>query len=452
MKINEEYTLKIEKLTSEGKGIARLNNFVIFVENTCPQDIIRAKITHIKKNYAYAEITEIVSPSINRIQPICPMQKICGSCQIQYINYDEQLRIKKEIVEDCMKPILTDNLQIENVISSPETEHFRHKVQVPVRETKVSKKLLIGYFKPKSHEIINIKFCPIQTKTSDKIINFIREEAKNYKITGYDEKKHLGDLKHVVIRSSTLNEYLVTFVINNSHFGENYKKFAKALSQKFAEIKGICININTKKTNLILTDKTICIYGEEYITEKILDKTFKIGANTFFQVNPKSAENIFKYVKEEIEKNNKEPKVLDAYAGIASFGIVVCDVAKSVLSVEENPNSTALAQEVIKLNNIQNVEVKTADTGKFLETCKEKFDVIILDPPRKGCDKRALDESLRLCDGTIIYVSCNPATLARDLKYLKENGCVIKSVKPFDMFCHTLHVENVAIIKTNKNN
>ena len=154
----------------------------------------------------------------------------------------------------------------------------------------------------------------------------------------------------------------------------------------------------------------------------------------------------------EVEKNNNKPKVLDAYAGIASFGIVVCDVAKTVLSVEENPDSTALAQEVIKLNNIQNVEVKTADTGKFLETCKKKFDVIILDPPRKGCDKRTLDESLRLCDGTIIYVSCNPATLARDLKYLKENGCVIKSVKPFDMFCHTLHVENVAIIETNKNN
>ena len=247
-------------------------------------------------------------------------------------------------------------------------------------------------------------------------------------------------------------DILLTFVINAEKTSVVLSQLAQDVFNKYSKIKGVCANFNTSKSNIILGRESELICGESEIEEKILDKTFKIGANTFFQVNPKSAENIFKYVKEEIEKNNKEPKVLDAYAGIASFGIVVCDVAKSVLSVEENPNSTALAQEVIKLNNIQNVEVKTADTGKFLETCKEKFDVIILDPPRKGCDKRTLDESLRLCDGTIIYVSCNPATLARDLKYLKENGCVIKSVKPFDMFCHTLHVENVAIIETNKNN
>lgn len=179
--------------------------------------------------------------------------------------------------------------------------------------------------------------------------------------------------------------------------------------------------------------------------ETILDKTFKIGASTFFQVNPQSAENIFKYVKEEVLKLNN-PTVLDAYAGIAAFGITVSDAAEKVISVEENNASVEKAQEVLQLNKITNVELCAEDTTKYLKSIKRKFDITILDPPRKGCTKEALDETLRHTKSKIIYVSCNPATLARDLKYLREKGCIIESIQPFDMFCHTYHIENVAVI------
>ena len=178
-----------------------------------------------------------------------------------------------------------------------------------------------------------------------------------------------------------------------------------------------------------------------------MDKTFRIGPNTFFQVNPKSAENIFRHVKEYIQNNFENPIILDAYAGITSFGICISDICKKVVSVEENKEATELARETAKVNNIENVEIHNQDAAKFFEKEKRKFDAIILDPPRKGCTKESLDEACRLSKGKIIYVSCNPATLARDLKYLKEEkGATIESIQPFDMFCHTYHIENVAII------
>ena len=442
MNINDELILKVEKISSEGKGICRYNGFVVFVENACPGDTLKCKITHLTKSFAEAVILEIVEPSKHRIKPMCPMQKVCGSCQIQFIDYDYQVELKKQIVEDTKKSILPDyELEIKMPIKSPEIKAFRHKVQVPVRETKVA-----GYFKPKSHELINIKYCPIQTETSDKIIDFIRNEAKNYNIKGYDEDKHYGELKHIVIRSSTLNQYLVTLVINSKVFGEKYKYFAKALMTNFKSVKGVCININPKKTNVILSEKTICLEGSEYIEEKILDKTFKIGTNTFFQVNPKSAENIFRYVRDYVKENFAAPMILDAYAGVGAFGIILSDIAKKVVSIEENRSSVDLGKKLLKLNNISNMEMHCEDAEKFFKKEKRQFTVTVLDPPRRGCSEKSLENALKLTSNKIIYVSCNPATLFRDLKYLIKKGAKVESVQPFDMFVHSYHIENVAII------
>ena len=194
-------------------------------------------------------------------------------------------------------------------------------------------------------------------------------------------------------------------------------------------------------------NKTECICGSDYVEETILDKTFKIGANTFFQINPKSAENIFEYVKRYITSNFENPIVLDAYAGITSFGIVVSDICKKVVSVEENKEACQLAKEVAKRENITNLEIHNMDAGEYFTGEERRFDVIILDPPRKGCTEKSLDEAYRLSKNTIIYVSCNPATLARDLKYLTTKGAKVETIQPFDMFCHTYHIENVAIIK-----
>ena len=240
---------------------------------------------------------------------------------------------------------------------------------------------------------------------------------------------------------------MLTLVLNSKKSFKNAKDFAAYIFESFDEISGVCFNYNDKKTNVILSSKTELICGKDFVEEKIIDKVFKIGANTFFQVNPKSAENIFKYVKEYIQNNYKSPIVLDAYAGVSSFGICISDVCQKVVSVEENEYSTNLAKEIIKINSINNIEINNMDAGKFFQKETRKFDAIILDPPRKGCSKESLDNALKLSKGKIIYVSCNPATLARDLKYLTEQGCIVESIQPFDMFCHTFHIENVAIIK-----
>lgn len=448
MKINDEHIVKIEKLTNLGLGLAKIDNFVVFIENACPQDVVKIKLTKVNKNFANATITEIIEPSSHRIQPFCPMQKICGACQLQFIDYDYQLQIKQQIVQETIRTIAGLDINIPKTIPSPEIKNYRHKIQYPISQTKNSGRILAGYYKPKSHEIVNIKYCPIQPQICDEIIQFIREKAFDFGIQGFNEKKHTGDLRHVVIRSSKINgKNLVVLVVNATKTFDRLKDFAKSIYDEFQEVCGVCVNYNSKKTNVILGKKSECLYGEEFVEEQIIDKTFKIGANTFFQVNPKSAENIFKYVKDYIANNFDSPTILDAYAGISSFGIVMSDVCKKVITVEENTESCNLAKIVAKNNSIKNIEINNMDAAKFFAKEKRQFDAVILDPPRKGCTEESLEEAYRLTKNTIIYVSCNPATLARDLRYLTDKGCKVESIQPFDMFCHTYHVENVAIIK-----
>ena len=447
MQTGELYNVVVEKLSNLGTGITRVDGIVVFIENACPKDSLKIKITKVNKNFASAEIAEIIEPSPYRVTPFCPVQKVCGACQIQFADYDYQLELKRQIVQDSLCSIGGIDIDVPLTIPSPDNKVYRYKIQYPVSQTKVSKRLLAGYYKPQSHEIVNIKYCPIQPEICDKIIEFIRVNAQKFSVSGYDEKIHTGDLRHAVLRvSSDSGKVLVTLVINSKKTSKKFEDFAEEIYKNFNEVTGVCLNFNHKQTNVILSENTVCVTGQSFVEEKVLGKTFKIGADTFFQVNPKSAENIFSYVKDEIKKSYS-PVVLDAYAGIATFGILVSDTAKSVVSVESNKNSIEKAKEVLELNNIQNVELFAQDTTKYLKSVKRKFDVTILDPPRKGCTKDSLDETLKHTKEKIIYVSCNPSTLARDLKYLTEKGCKLKSVQPFDMFCHTYHVETVAVIE-----
>lgn len=442
--------VRIEKLSNLGYGVAHIDGYVVFVNNACPGDNVKIHITKKNKNYGYAEITEIIMPSEYRVEPFCRMQKVCGACQIQYIEYSAQLKYKKEIVADTMRSIFGSELIIKDVIPSPDIQKYRHKIQYPISETKDSKRILAGYYKTASHELVNIKHCPIQPESADLIMDYIREAAKECNVSGYLENSHKGLLRHVVIRSSAYNnKNLVVLVINNSKCPNNIKNLANKIYSASDNVTGVCVNYNNKKTNLILGDKTECIIGRDYIEESLCDKIFKIGAKTFFQVNPKSADNIFRYVRDFLSKNYNEPTVLDAYAGIAAFGICVADISKSVTCIEESQESIELANAIIKENNINNIQLLCGDAGKHFEKLlKEKylFDVTILDPPRKGCSEESLNYALKLTKSKIIYVSCNPATLARDLKFLSQNGAKIENIQPFDMFPHTYHIENVAII------
>lgn len=451
MKVNDEIVVKIEKLSNLGFGIAKVDGMVVFVENACPNDELKVKITKVNKNFANAVISEIASPSEYRTEPFCPMQKVCGACQLQFIDYQYQLKFKKEIVEDAMRSIGNIDVEVADVVPSPEIKEYRCKVQYPIGQTKVSKKLLAGYYKPKSHEIVNIKYCPIQPEICDKIIGFVREKGSELGITGYNEKKHVGDLKHVVIRhSKATGKNLVILVLNAKRSFKKIEDLANEIYSNFKEVSGVCVNFNPNKTNLIMTNNTEVLVGKGYTKERILDKTFRIGPNSFFQVNPKSAENIFGYVKDYIKNNFDNPTVFDAYAGVTTFGITVSDVCKKVVSVEESKDAVNWADETLKNNEITNVELHNMDAEKFFEkelkTKKRRFNITIIDPPRKGSTEKTLDYVFELTKDKIIYVSCNPATLARDLKYLIAKGAKVESIQPFDMFCHTYHVETVVVI------
>ena len=449
--IPQEITVEVEKLSNLGYGIAKIDGYVIFIEGACPGDTVKIRIGKKNKNYANAKVLEVIKPSKDRIEPFCPMQKICGACQLQFIDYNAQLKFKKEIVEDTMRNILGEIPEIRDVIPSPKIKEYRHKIQYPVSETKDSKRIIAGYYKSGTHELVNIKYCPIQPDYCDKIIEFIKEKAKEYGVSGYRENS--GELRHIVIRTSEYNKKsLVVLVINSDKITENIKSLAGRIYKEPENISGVAVNFNNKNTNVILGDKTEILEGEGFIEEKLCDKIFKVGTKTFFQVNPQSADNIFRYVKEYISQNFSRPKILDAYAGITAFGICLSDIAEKVVSVEEVKESVELAQEVVKENQTGNIELHNMDAGRFFEKelkSGESFDITILDPPRKGCTKESLDYAYKLTKKQIIYVSCNPATLARDLKYLKEKGCKIEYIQPFDMFPHTYHIENAAIININ---
>ena len=448
LKQNDELILKIEKLSNLGFGIARYENLVIFIKGACPQDIIKTMISKVNKTYAFGDILEFITPSPHRVLPFCNMQKICGACQIQFIDYEYQLTLKKEIIKDAMRSIACSDFEIKNVIPSPRQTECRRKSQYSVCQVKKTGNFKIGYYQDKSHDVVNVKHCPIQPVICDKVIDYIRGNANRFGLTGYNELDHTGDLRHIVIRSSASNgNLLVVFVINNNFVSKNLKKLAEDVFKAFPEIIGVSVNFNDLRTNVMLTGRTECVYGSDVLNEKVCGVDFLIGANTFFQVNIESAANIFGFIKDHIKKTFQNPTVLDAYAGITTFGFILADICDLVVSVEENVESVRLASLVRKMNNISNVELHCGDAGEFFAKENRKFDVVILDPPRKGCSVESLDNAVKLAKSQIIYVSCNPATLARDLKYLIEKGAKVRFIQPFDMFCHTYHVESVAIIE-----
>lgn len=450
IKCNDELELRVEKLTYQGSALARTEDgFVVFVKNAAPCDLVKVKITKANKNWAVGEIIEILEESKHRKKPICPLFNACGSCSYQYVDYDFLLQEKNNMLKEAFYGLGYD-VEFRKPCASPKIEEYRHKIQYRVSETKNSKRLLVGYFKEKSHDIVNIKFCPIQPKIADEMAEFLRQ---NWSLGGYVEKTHKGLLRSFIVRfSSDLQNALVTLVLNLeeknfSQFEFKLCDFAKKMSEKFPQIKGVSVNFNSEKTNNILGQKFKTIFGEEFIYENLGDeKKYKISPSSFFQVNPHCAKEIFDEVKGYIDDGSV---ILDAYGGVGAIGIWCASCAKKVVLVEESESSIKDAKENFKLNNVEKYEIFLADAKaqfrKFIKE-KKKFSHIIIDPPRKGCDREAL-EILSQLGEKIIYVSCNPQTLVRDLKILGELGFVAKSTRAFDMFPFSYHIESVTMIE-----
>ena len=453
MKKNEEYIVDIIDNGYEGEGIAKIDNFTVFIPGAIKGEKIKILIVKVTTSYAFGKILEIIESSKDRIEDIdCTTYKRCGGCNLRHINYEKTLELKKEIVQNLVNKNLKINLQVKDTVGMDNPFNYRNKAQYPVGLNKEGKPV-IGVFANRTHEVIETKECMIQNKESEKIAKYICDFADRNNISVYNESTGKGLLRHIVIKVGIkTNEMMCVLVLNGREFN-NEEVLVKELTNKFPNIKTIVKNINTKNTNVILGKENINIYGEGYIFDKLGDYTFKISPLSFYQINPTQTEKLYNLALKKAELTGNEV-LLDLYCGIGTIGIFMARNAKQVYGIEIVEDAIKDAKENCKINNISNAKYYAGDTEKLLADLVEKEniipDVIIVDPPRKGLDKTTIENIKKMKVKKVVYISCNPATLIRDLKCLTENYN-IQEIQPVDMFPFTSHVEVVCNMSLKQN-
>lgn len=448
MKKNEEYIVEIIDNGIEGEGIAKIDGQVIFVPNAIKGEKVKIKILKVSSKFCYAKVLEVIDISFFRREIDCVNYEKCGGCNMRHIDYDYTLKIKKENVENTLKKALGREIKLDEIIKMEEPFFYRNKLQFPVGVNEENKNVM-GVFAERSHRIIETRECLIQDKDAQKIANDIINFSNENGISGYNEESLTGILRHIVIRvGKKTGEIMVTLVVNDMKIPKELE-IVEFLTEKYPNIKTIVKNLNNKKTNVILGEQNDIIFGDGYITDILLNKKFKISNMSFYQVNPIQTEKLYSKAIEYSELTGKET-VFDLYCGIGTIGICAVDKVKKLYGIETISEAIDDAKENAKINNISNAEFFVGDVEKklpeFIDERNIVPDVVFVDPPRKGCDKNALDTLLKIKPKKIVYVSCNVATLARDLKILEENY-ELKKVSICDMFPWTHHVECIVSLK-----
>lgn len=449
MRINELIEIDITDNGMNFEGIGRYNDKVVFVPGTIVGERVQARVVKDTHNYTLAKVENILTKSDARKYEDCMSYHGCGGCVCQHINYDKTLDIKENIVKNTLRKQDIDENLVESIYGMGVPYNYRNKVQYPVRNIKGRN--AIGMFSEKSHKLIEVNNCAIQDKDINEIAKFMFECINKEKITCYNEEKETGDLKNIMVRKGIhTNEVLCIFVATNENIANSnaIKNIVQELTKKYESIKGIVANINETKGNVILGNKNIVLYGEDRITDRIGDKTFYISTNSFFQVNTQMAEVLYS-VLERMLKLDRQETVLELYSGVGTIGIFLADKVKKLYGVEIVEDAVKMAEENLKLNKVQNAKYIAGDAKQELEKLQKQnvyFDTLIVDPPRKGLDDEGIKTILKLKPNKIGYVSCNPATLARDLNRLSEIYDIEK-INLVDMFPWTSHVESVALLK-----
>ena len=448
---NKEYILDIVSQGYEGEGIAKINDtFPIFIEGALNGERVNVRIVKSKKNFAYGKLLEVIEPSLERCEAKCSIHKRCGGCKLQHSTYKEQLNFKFERVKDCITKIgKLDESIVQFPLGMDEPWGYRNKVQLPIGM--VNGELKIGFFAPRSHEIIDMETCLIQDEIADKVVGITRSwikknNIKPYNIDGkYDET---GILRHIMIRRGfTTNEVMVVLVTNGSKL-PNKDEFISLITENIPGIKSIVQNINSKPTNVILGQECITLWGDPRISDYIGEFKFNISPLSFFQVNPIQTEVLYNKALEYAGLTGDET-VFDAYCGTGTITLFLSQKAKKVYGVEIIPQAIENANINAKENNVNNVEFFVGESEVVIPDLINKgikADVVVVDPPRKGCDVKLLNAITNIDAKKIVYVSCDPSTLARDLAILEGNGYKTVKVQPVDMFPHTAHIENVALL------
>lgn len=466
---NQEYEITIEDMGNEGEGIGHIDGMAVFVKDAVVGDMARIKIVKAKKNYAYGRLVELLKPSEFRVEPICPLARKCGGCSIMQVSYEKQLLWKQDKVMNCLKRIggIVDvEEKMESIIGMGRDGGFpairyRNKAQFPVRRDKDGR-LAIGFYAGRTHSVIDTDVCYLQDKVNDEIIKRFRDFMETYLVETYDEEKHTGLVRHILTRvGRKTGEVMICLIINGNELTGVYgndRKNGKCLNveqefvKQMADIPGITsisVNINTEKTNRILGDKCRTIWGRDYITDYIGNVKYQISPLSFYQVNPEQTEKLYGKALEYADLHGGEI-VWDLYCGIGTISLFLAQKAKKVCGVEIVPAAIEDARRNAEINGIKNVEFFVGKAEEVLpqqyEKTGEPADVIVVDPPRKGCDEVAIRTMIRMAPKRIVYVSCDPATLARDVKMLAAAGYEVKKVCAVDQFGHSGHVETVCLL------
>ena len=445
---NKEYVVDIVDIGQGGVGVGKYEGFTVFVEGGLLQDKVKVKINKSKKNYAVGDIVEIIEKSPFRVDRTCSDElKNCGGCQIQELNYNKQLELKTNEVKQVVARIgKLENVEIHETMGMENPYRYRNKAQFPIQS--INGEPAIGFYKKKSHDVIPTDMCVIQHDINDKIIKIIKTYIQAYNISIYNETTHTGVLRHLVTKVGfTTNEVMVVLVANGTNL-PHLSELASILKENIPGFKTLVLNINKAKTNVILGKENKVIYGNGKINDYIGDLIFEISPLSFFQVNPVQTEVLYNKALEYAELKENDT-VFDIYCGIGTISLFLAQKATKVYGIEIVEDAIKDAKINAKLNNLNNVEFYV---GKAEEVVPKMYNegktanVVMVDPPRKGCDEKVLDTIVSMAPDRVVYVSCNPSTLARDLAYLDERGYKCIEIQPVDMFPHTMHVECVAKI------
>ncbi|EIL8447587.1 23S rRNA (uracil(1939)-C(5))-methyltransferase RlmD [Clostridium perfringens] len=448
---NKEYIFDIISQGYEGEGIAKIDNkYPIFIEGALKGEKVKVRIVKVNKNFAYGKLMEVLEASEERVNPPCAIYKRCGGCKLQHASYKAQLDFKWDRVKDCVSKIgKLDPSIVKYPLGMENPWRYRNKVQLPIGL--INGEVKIGFFAPRSHDIIDMESCLIQDEIGDKVVKLTREwiekfNIRPYNVDGeYDEK---GIVRHIMIRRGfTTNEVMVVLVTNGEKLPHK-EEFVDLMVKNIPGIKSVIQNINSKKTNVILGLESKTLWGEDTISDYIGDFRFNISPLSFFQVNPTQTEVLYGKALEYANLTGNE-EVFDAYCGTGTITLFLSQKAKKVYGVEIIPQAIDNAWINAKENKVENVEFFVGESEVVIPDLINKgvkADVVVVDPPRKGCDKKLLDAITNIDAKKIVYVSCDPSTLGRDLKVLEDNGYKTLEVQPVDMFPNTSHIETVALI------
>lgn len=445
---NKEYIVDIIDNGYEGEGIAKIDDFTIFVPNAIKGEKVKILIVKVLSSHAFGKIVEIINASEKRVEADCGSYKRCGGCNLRHIKYEETLKMKQNAVQSLVNKTLKEKIKVEETLGMENPYHYRNKAQYPVGMSKEGEPV-IGVFANRSHEIIPNTNCLIQNKRTEEVARFVFEFIKNNKISVYDEKTNKGLVRHIVTKIGIkTNEIMCIIVVNGSKMPKE-QELVNEITKKFPEVKSIVKNINVKNTNVILGRENVQLYGNGYIEDKLGEYTFKISPLSFYQVNPVQAEKLYN-IGVEGAKITKEDTVFDLYCGIGTISLFMSKYAKKVYGIEIVEEAIEAAKENAKNNEVENTEFIAGDVEKILDDLinkrKVEPNVVMVDPPRKGLDNASVENLLKLKARRLVYISCNPATLVRDLAKLEE-AYNVEFIKPVDMFPFTSHVECVAVLQ-----